>query len=258
MKRSYLAIILIIVVVCGYATGSSAVTYGVQYTPHNLSTSNTSGSPFDSGATGTTETQICIFCHTPHNAQPGKTFLWNRISEPSVTFAMYTASPTLDFTPSGTLSEISKMCMSCHDGVTALNSMANPTPMNAGGDQLGDVWQEVIMGEWGPNIGEGVPGPSGGGNLTNDHPVSFEYLESEADPTIKTSSGSSINGLPLWNNGDGKYRVECVTCHDPHINYGYWSYRQGIDNFTAGDKTLAPFLRMSNEGSALCFSCHNK
>lgn len=255
-KRS--AILAVVMALLGIVRVSGAVTYGVKYGAHNLGT--TGQGNFGGGATGTTETEICIFCHTPHNAQTGKKFLWNRIG-PSVSFSLYTASPSLNFKTAtyGTLSEVSKMCMSCHDGVTALNSMANPKPMPVV-DQIGDIQSAD---PWGTNIGEwSVTNPSGGGNLVNDHPVSFSYAASAAgDTTIVPvdGGGKSVGGgvLPLWDDGTGTYRVECVTCHDPHINYGYWSFSSGIPN-GGGDTTLAPFLRRSNASSGLCFTCHNK
>ena len=43
---------------------------GVGNTKHNLSVSG------PGPAQATSETEICIFCHTPHNASPG-TPLWN-------------------------------------------------------------------------------------------------------------------------------------------------------------------------------------
>lgn len=255
--RKSSAILAVVMALLGLVRVSGAVTNGVKYGAHNLGT--TGQGNFGGGATGTAETEICIFCHTPHNAQAGKKFLWNRIASVN-TFALYTASPTLNFTKAGAqLSEVSKMCMSCHDGVTALNSMANPKPM-PNIDQIGDIQSAE---PWGPNIGEwSVTNPSGGGNLTNDHPVSFSYAASAAgDNTIVPADGGgkSVGGgvLPLWDDGTGTYKVECVTCHDPHINYGYWSWSQQIPN-GGGDTTLAPFLRRSNASSNLCFTCHNK
>lgn len=242
-----------VLMLLGFAAATQgAPIAGVKFTPHNLSTSGP-GSNFKSD----NESEICIFCHTPHNSAAGKPFLWNRQTDANsaLTFSLYTSSPTLDFKGQtyGTLSDVSKMCMTCHDGGTSFNSMANPrSPVptwTGGADQLSDVW-DGVMG-WGPNIGEG-PG-AGGGELTNDHPVSFVYEESENnDVTIKPrdGGGKSVNGLPLWErNGDNAFRVECVTCHDPHINY---------NPLSGGNVAYKPFLRRSNSSSGLCFSCHNK
>lgn len=231
---------------------------GVKWTPHNLGVTNVAGNfRADPGVPGN-ETEICVFCHTPHNAVPGKSFLWNR-NDSTATFSLYTASPTLNFTKTGiAISEVSKMCMSCHDGGTALNSMANPrtVAMLGGvyGDEMGDIWDDILLGSgWGPNIGEGSGDPdvTPGGNLTNDHPISFSYSQSQAaDSTIKAmdGGGQAVGGLPLWGG-----KVECVTCHDPHINYNT------IYPTADGSRALyKPFLRKPNSSSSLCFTCHDK
>lgn len=241
-----------------------AVTYGVKYTKHNLGLTNQDkGSGIQFRASN--ETQICVFCHTPHNANAtgGKKFLWNRPEPVAASFTLYTASKTLNFSKGIQISEISKMCMSCHDGVTAVNALANgSTVAMSTATKLGEIY--IPFGEdaagIGANIGGGDPtvGPTTGGNLTNDHPISFIYDAdlAIADGTLRTpdAGGASVTyplgstPLPLWNAGTG-YKVECVTCHDPHINY----------NATyGGDPSLKPFLRKSNGSSNLCFTCHDK
>lgn len=229
-----------------------AVTYGVKYTKHNL------GKTAETKGTGTqwfstNETEICVFCHAPHNANTagGKKFLWNRYDS-GLTFYPYTGSPTLNFSKATfAISEISKMCMSCHDGVTAVNVLFNTKTINIQGS--GTFGENRYFGEFdfvGPaNIGGGTDSAAGsGGDLTNDHPISFKYQSSidGGDTTLnpRDGGGNSVGGLPLWNE-----KVECVTCHDPHINY-YPAY--------GGDASLKPFLRKSNGSSGLCFTCHNK
>ncbi len=235
-----------------------AVTYGVKYTKHNLGLTNQDkGSGIQFRASN--ETQICVFCHTPHNANTvgEKKFLWNRPEPVAASFTLYTASKTLNFSKGIQISEISKMCMSCHDGVTAVNALANgSTIAMSTSTKLGDIY--IPFGEdaagIGANIGGGDPmvGPTTGGNLTNDHPISFIYdaALATADGTLRVPDVGSITypsgstPLPLWNG-----KVECVTCHDPHINY----------NATyGGDPRLRPFLRKSNGSSNLCFTCHDK
>ena len=58
---------------------------GVASTPHNLSVSGPG--PIKSP----TETRICVFCHTPHNARPD-TPLWNREFSAVTHYEMYLAS----------------------------------------------------------------------------------------------------------------------------------------------------------------------
>lgn len=270
-KNLISSIALLAVLCVGYATVSfGAPSHGVSNTKHNLSTGGQFG-----GWKSTNESEVCVFCHTPHNSAPGKQFLWNRINTADVAdseFVLYTSSPTLNFSSPAAPSSVSKMCMSCHDGATSLNSMANPRgAVMTGYDQLGDLyWGEEPAPPglgWGANIGNAdiadvgipaqynyqVPAADTGGLLLNDHPISFLYKEScDADATIKKTgadcNGSSIGGLPLWwsnDNGLVGYKVECVTCHDPHINY-------------VAEPAYAPFLRKANSSSNLCFTCHDK
>jgi hypothetical protein len=268
MKRSlFVAVALGVLGISVYSYG--AAPNGVKFTVHNLSAAGPANRPWQAVNTGGVSTEICIFCHTPHNAVPGRQFLWNRNNEVSA-FNYYTASPTLGPTAKGVsnLGVESRMCMSCHDGATALNSMANPQniSMVGGADELGDVWP--TFGDYGPNIGEIGTGSLGSqtgvsGNLTNDHPVSFSYTAAQSEDTVGlkdmgAANGPLANGLVFWGTNNN---LECVTCHDPHINYGMSA---GSRNYTdtdptyGGDRNYAPFLRRPNSSSGLCFSCHDK
>jgi predicted CXXCH cytochrome family protein len=79
------------------------------------------------------------------------------------------------------------------------------------------------------------------GGLWDDrssHPVSVVY-DPYADGKLRPTGVLKSAGLKLSGDG-GELRVECTTCHDPHSNRN-------------GD-----FLRMSNDRSRLCLSCHMK
>lgn len=259
-NRSHMARTLLIAVSALLCTaGLSIGANGVKYTKHNLG--STQAGIVGEGHTqwySTEETEICVFCHIPHNPNiaGGKKFLWNRPDTTTSVFLLYTASPTLnmaDADKGASMSEISKMCMSCHDGVTALNSMANPRPPAIGIPNMegypvdtaaffGDIFPPIPA-----NIGEGDIGfPLPGNNLTNDHPISFNYATARSNEGAGTTlKDPSLVDLPLW---DGK--VECVTCHDPHVNYNA--------SYAGGNAALKPFLRKTNHSSSLCFTCHDK
>ena len=109
------------------------------------------GTKHDLSQKGFNTTQICIFCHTPHNANayvPGSP-LWNH----NVTWSTFTtyASPTLNAVP-GQPTGTSKLCLSCHDGTVGIDAYTN----NAG---LNFITGTALLGT----------------DLSNDHPVSFLY-----------------------------------------------------------------------------------
>ncbi|MHC4941636.1 MAG: cytochrome c3 family protein [Planctomycetota bacterium] len=131
--------------------------------------------------------RICVPCHTPHNAYPYthtvERVLWNH-EETTQTFTMYTTLTGNQGTPDGT----SIMCLSCHDGVTAMD--------NYGGNSPGLIQMS----------GTAVVGI----DLTDDHPIGIVYPAS--DPNYQSTP---LNGLPLYNDGTDD-RVECSSCHDAH------------------------------------------
>lgn len=140
------------------------------------------------------ESQVCIFCHTPHNASPAAP-LWNRVN-PTTYYRIYQSSTTdaRIGQPTGS----SKMCLSCHDGSIALGmvlSRPDPIPLTH------------------PYI------PSGPGNLTNDlsddHPIGFRYDRqlSNRDPQLRDPSLVDSR-IKLGPRGE----LECIACHDPHNN----------------------------------------
>lgn len=178
------------------------------------------GTPHDMKATTNAAGQVCIACHTPHNAQADQLVpLWNHTAT-ATTFTLYSSS-TLKTTTLAQPSGASKACLSCHDGTVAIDSFGGKPPAGAG----------AISGA--SNLGT---------SLTDDHPVSFTYdgaLATAANGALVTpataSNVDSAKTVPLF---AGK--LECASCHNAH------------------DNTHGKFLRKSNAGSALCLSCHNK
>ncbi|MES9833368.1 MAG: cytochrome c3 family protein [Candidatus Thiodiazotropha sp. DIVDIV] len=164
-------------------------------------------------------TQICAYCHTPHNASTtnNTTPLWNH-EDTTATYTMY-SSPSLDMTIAGSPSGVSLACLSCHDGSVAADQLINfPSGVT-------------------PAPGVFTLGDSLGTDLSNDHPISLTY-NSTQDTDFVAPINSQVNGLQLF--GAGGDQVECGTCHSVH------------------DNANEPFLRLSNAGSALCLACHIK
>jgi predicted CXXCH cytochrome family protein len=203
MKARLIAGVIAAAAILTSGTASAAIAG----TKHDLRTYN-----------GIAQTQICIFCHTPHNAMADKLApLWNHTSTATASFTVY-SSPTLNATGLGQPAGASKACMSCHDGTVALDSFGGATGTH-----------NFVAGS-NANIGT---------DLSNDHPVSFTYdaALATADGGLVTPASASqvVAGIPLF---AGK--LECASCHAVH------------------DNTNTPFLRASNAASALCLKCHNK
>ena len=176
--------------------------------------------------------EICITCHTPHNAisSANGAPLWNH-AESVETFTPYADNGTLDASvaaPTGT----SKLCLSCHDGTTNLDAIGTGV---AGTAALGSA-------TFYPTTTADL-----GTNLTTHHPVSFTYDDALAaadgglHPPTSTTSGitGNIDADMLF--GAGNDRLECSSCHDVH-----------------NGANLAGLLVKTNNGSALCLTCHNK
>ncbi len=153
---------------------------GIANTKHNLTTKVTP------------PTGVCIFCHTPHNANPTRA-LWNR-ALPGVTYQLY-ASTTLKAQlsqPTGT----SRLCLSCHDGILAMGDLRVPPP--GGPLALGPLTGPTVLGT----------------DLSDDHPISFVY-----DSALALNRGGLADPLTLpavirLENG----QLQCTSCHDPHTD----------------------------------------
>jgi predicted CXXCH cytochrome family protein len=171
-----------------------------------------------------TQTQVCVYCHAPHNT--GATPLWNHASS-TATYTLYT-SPTMNAT-TGQPGTTSKLCLSCHDGMVAVDSFggATGTKMVTGSSNLGT-------------------------DLSNDHPIGFTYDTSllSLDPGLKDPSLATVT-IGTGNTGTiaakmlftGK--LECASCHDVH-------------NSASGTAVESKLLRVTTAGSAMCVACHVK
>lgn len=198
---------------------------------------------------GNNDARICVYCHTPHAANTDMIGapLWNKPVPDAGAFTMY--GKTLAGTETAdTPSMVSLACLSCHDGVSAVNSVVNAP--GTGGVLEGGAGTLITGGRTGTltglyNIANDI------GKLQNDHPISIDYIPGRASlvpldtPLSGAGWGSYTTVGSLLRNG----KVECGTCHDPH----------GTINVGAGDGTRNPtFLRNTNTGSALCLTCHAK
>ncbi len=70
-----------------------------------------------------TETGVCIFCHTPHGAEP-KTPLWNHHNS-NAKYIPYSSSTMI--AKVGQPNGASILCLGCHDGTVALGMVSSRT-----------------------------------------------------------------------------------------------------------------------------------
>jgi predicted CXXCH cytochrome family protein len=218
MKRIFIQAVVIFYVLTIVGVVSAA---GISTTKHNLSSSSLNT------ISSTNVENICVFCHTPHAGSIDAP-LWNRTNPLGGTFTQYTSNSLTAVV--GKPTGVSLACLSCHDGVTAFDTLINK-PGNGNGTL--PVFQGLETGKMPPGI------TNLGQDLKNDHPISFVY-----DATLSLSDGGLVSpvdsfmvvkGIPLYQS-----KVECASCHNVH------------------DNTNEPFLRSTNVGSALCLKCHIK
>jgi predicted CXXCH cytochrome family protein len=176
----------------------------------------------------TTETQPCVFCHTPHSANPARQ-LWNHAASPA-TYTTYGSSSFQSGTSAGTFNTFAgtrapqpsgsaKLCLSCHDGTIASNATINNGTIAMGGSSF-------------------VPATANlGTDLSNDHPVSFARNAGDTQ-VVDPAAGDAVH-LET-----GTRYVQCVACHDPHSE--------------RIDPTVGKFLVKINRGSAMCVTCHKR
>lgn len=211
---------------------------------HNFSSTNTDSTiNFRASAIGDSDTyprssQICVFCHTPHHSS-GEGPLWNRRAS-TRTFLHYSStSLRIDdplmraATQYGQPTGSSRLCLSCHDGVTALGAVFS-TPMNASNQiQFTDVRTNTT----GPNVAIGYE------TYSSHHPVSFTY-----DTNVRNLLNAYVgNEFTYINSSEVKLdrynQMQCTTCHDPH------------QDKSEPSSPLSPFWSTSGYQKT-CDSCH--
>lgn len=190
----------------------------VAATKHNLSISG------PGGIKSTTETEVCVFCHVPHNASTVAP-LWNRAT-PTGLYTPYSSTTAKGNMgqPNGT----SLLCLSCHDGTIAPGEL-----MSRGATRVPMLGVDATTGRL-------LPGTSGnlGLNLSDDHPISIAYTAAlAAGSGGELASPATLTGKVKL---DASGQMQCSSCHDPH------------------DNTIPKFLVTSNTASALCITCHTK
>jgi hypothetical protein len=216
--------------------------------------------------------RVCVFCHTPHNALPNGAVpapLWNHapsnvVMQPYDWAAPANAAITFDIDP---LIGPSRLCMACHDGVTAVDSHGSSgSDMNGNNpmtrtyvDGLGNTTKRFIE------------------DLAVTHPIGFRYADAEqvrnangmqeivpaatlfltsitaSDPNTKTRGAG-------WNYGNKRIAdtlysgyFTCASCHEVHNTNNVASAPATSDGHIPNY-----FLWSPEEKSTICLSCHVK
>ncbi len=189
-----------------FVRASNGKPSNIAITKHNLSVSG------PGSIVALEETEICIFCHTPHNAQ-AETALWNR-QQSTGPFITYWSSSLDAYTQSNAPEPdgSSKLCLSCHDGTLALGALLSREQ---------DILMAGTQGGRMPSSASGYVGQ----DLTGGHPISFIVT----DNLISTNNAkdSQLASLSEMRSDpdvsfDKNGKIQCTTCHNPHddSNYG--------------------------------------
>lgn len=220
---------------------------GIANTKHNLGSISTAA--IHSG----NQSQICVFCHTPHNAIQNVP-LWNRSGASAASaYKLYTSSKSLSTTTKGSQlynDSQSLFCLSCHDGsISQLASRVNRQGITTDGLAINMTGGAPTWSNEGAIVGTAFTGSRMlGTNLTNTHPIGFSYggaYTIKGATMLNTAAyvSTAFGGKTIFfkaNGGTMADSMECSSCHAVH------------------DNTYAPFLRTTNSGSTLCLACHNK
>jgi len=183
------------------------------------------------------DAQICVFCHTPHRSS-GEGPLWNRAASTRTFKHFSSATLAIDDTalkadadygqPTGS----SRLCLSCHDGVTAIGAVFT-TPGSMTAINIPMANQQTIGYE----------------TYSSHHPVSFRYNNTVrgilgAAPYNKDFCNGPPNSFDVNVKLDRLERMQCTTCHDPHQD------KSALPDITN------PFW-VTSTYERVCTSCHN-
>ncbi len=201
------------------------------------------------------DSATCIFCHAPQgerieSARPPR---WQRNGQGEAQFSIYAVTGV---EPSAIEGGASLLCLSCHDATQAPVVGGSPYDHPVGVPYAG------VAGPRSPLPSLQAPQAIDAGTRAHDlraptrasssavagfRSPSRGVIDDRTVWWVATSPNSarrSRSDLPLYSAAESLLApgaaptIECATCHDPHNNN-------------------AMFLRIANESSRLCLSCHD-
>ena len=265
--------------------GGSPALAGIASTKHNLGSLTTGPNRFS----GTAE--VCVFCHTPHGADATASVpLWNKTLPSAATYTTYNSLGTSSLDGATVpVGSVSIACLSCHDGVQAMNTVINAPGSSLAGNA---AW---AGGTWTNGTGKITSTAANlSAILNNDHPIGIQYGGGMVGNAAYTAGAiasaafkdkdfvglqyASLNGNPVWwvdsgatANSRDKGDMQLYTRTGA-------TALSGTSNTTTGGTVLSgaqafvecgschdphvdntvTFLRISNANSAVCLACHIK
>lgn len=211
------------------------------------------------GATADGQQRICAFCHTPHHKVDASMTDYNPLWSHTLNNSAFTAygAKTVTFEGAGArmaadpLTGPSRLCMSCHDGVIAVDQHYNAAGTANNQHLKGDGWDEVGVGL--------------ANDVSNDHPIGFDisgYPAADAEvgsggmpifgsairSNLLAPNNTKLNNRPFtsigFNSGGvgGATYFTCASCHEVHNKDNAGTY----------------FLYEVQPGSKICLMCHDK
>ncbi|NJD25989.1 MAG: hypothetical protein FIB06_11355 [Betaproteobacteria bacterium] len=217
---------------------------GFRNTPHNLRAGVLKGDP----------DEICVFCHTPQQPESegprsgGPAPIW----QPSVTmhsFVMFDDIGRLQFGNKPAVGSQSMACLSCHDSAQAFgvtgSQQDHPFGVPYRGwtrDRRVSPWNETPEGSAAPMVARAALTPT-----YLDYRLPSSGMIDNRSVWWVSANGITVRrtrqDLPLYArrtaSDDEVPYIECSSCHDPH-------------------SPNPLFLRVVNDGSKLCLTCHDK
>ncbi|MDQ7787209.1 MAG: cytochrome c3 family protein [Thermodesulfovibrionales bacterium] len=190
---------------------SDTVLAGVSTTKHNLSVTG------PGVVKAVNQTEVCTFCHTPHNASP-QAPLWNHEISSFENYTNYYSDTLKAYPPGGAppIDGFSKLCLSCHDGTIGVGA----TIGTKGTIEMDTVANVIESGRLRP----GSPGYLGT-DLSGGHPISFIFDETlvslrNAEEDIMHLNWPILDQDVKLYPTQGGYGVQCTSCHEPHGGKG--------------------------------------
>jgi hypothetical protein len=278
------ALLVAALMLLALAAGAARISEVVS-TPHNLSAAG------PGTVKAASESQVCVFCHTPHGATSAdeggvgvRAPLWNRKIPAGSTYTVYTSSSLDAAAIQGALDQpggSSKLCLSCHDGTLAIG---NVNVLNGQGSSTPG---SVAVGMTGTGPGGTMPPGAGtttgftrnlGVDLNNDHPISVTYtlplavrdgelrqvdVNQRWRPGVGDVIGVRAPGyhppLPMEPTGaGGAGQIQCSTCHDPHLHET--DPGKGNQMFLRQNRfqEATPGSTYDPNNDVICLACHDK